>query len=48
MAKLSTAQERIVRGAAGMELLIRPDSRRGLTPEHMDQVEAFCRAVVGM
>jgi hypothetical protein len=33
--------------ADGLALLIRPDSRRGLTPDHMDQVEAFCRAAVG-
>jgi phosphoglycolate phosphatase-like HAD superfamily hydrolase len=33
--------------ADGRALLIRPDRRRGLTPEHMDQAEAFCQAAVG-
>lgn len=28
--------------AGGRALLIRPDSRGGLRPEHMDEIEAFC------
>jgi hypothetical protein len=27
----------------GRALLIRPDERRGLTPAHLDEIEAFCR-----
>ncbi|WP_327011038.1 hypothetical protein OHA72_29485 [Dactylosporangium sp. NBC_01737] len=27
--------------AAGRALLIRPDARRGLTPDHLDEIEAF-------
>jgi hypothetical protein len=30
--------------AGGRALLIQPNGRLGLTPAHMDQIEAFCRA----
>jgi len=32
--------------AGGRALLIRPDERGGLRPEHMDEIEAFARAEV--
>jgi hypothetical protein len=33
--------------ATGRALLIRPDARRGLTPAHLDEIEAFARLAGG-